>query len=102
MIRSELDADKLRSREVEVSYPHIKINDFNKCIPLMISCLDDGNIPVLASLNGVTKIIKNMSNSAINFSKLLRVTDVTLYVSNNDSFVIKSIFDYMEVADKWI
>lgn len=101
-IKSKLDVDALRSRSVTTPYPHIKIiSELNFCVPAVVSALEDGECPLLGTLNGTTKIIKNISKSALNIHKLIRVTDIAIALSPDDIREIKSIEDYMEVALIW-
>lgn len=101
-VKSHLDPDALRSRSTSMPYPHIRIDDLNKCVPLVITALEEGNIPLLGTLKGTTKIVKNISKSALNFSKLLRVTSLSIVFSETESSEVTNILDYMEAAQKWI
>lgn len=100
-VKSSLDVDALRSRTVSMPYPHFKIADLNKCVPIVVSALEEGDIPLLGTLNGNTKIVKRISNSAININKLLRVTALDFCRKEGDCVRISSILDYMEVSDYW-
>lgn len=101
-VKSHLDPSALRSRSTTMPYPHIKIEDLNKCVPLVISALEEGDVPLLGTLKGNTKIVKHISKSALNFSKLLRVTSLSIVLNEAESSEVTSILDYMEVAQKWI
>lgn len=101
-IKSTLDVDALRSRKTTTPYPHVKITDLNKCVPIVITALEEGDIPVLATLNGVTKVVKSISLSAFNFQKLLRVTSIEYCKSRTEVKRIKTIKDYIDVVSLWI
>lgn len=101
-VKSKLDVDALRSNTISMPYPHIKITDLNKCVPVVVSALDEGELPLVGTLNGVTKIVKKISNSALNIQKLIRVTDIEVAISSTDSREINTILDYMEVSLEWI
>lgn len=101
-IRSKLDVDALRSRKTSMPYPHVKLTELNRCIPVVISSLEKGDVPVLGTLNGVTKIVANMSKSALNINKLIKVSNISLVLSDYEEYLITNIVEYMEVANKWI
>jgi hypothetical protein len=101
-VKSKLNLEELRVRSTSIPYPHIKIGDLNKCVPLVITALEEGDIPLLGTLKGTTKIVKHISKSALNVSKLLRVTSISIAFSETDSSEVTSILDYMEVAQRWI
>lgn len=101
-IKTHIDVDKLRSRSTSIPYPHIRIDELSNCIPLVVSILNDGDIPLLATLKGTTKIIKRISKSALTISKLLRVSSVTVYLSVKENYRVTDIVEYMEVLARWI
>lgn len=100
-VKSKLDVQSLRSRSTSMPYPHVRIEDLNKCVPVVINALEEGDIPLLGTLKGTTKIVKSISKSALNFSMLLRVTSLSIIFTETDESEITSIMDYMEVANKW-
>lgn len=100
-VKSYVDPEELRSKTVSTPYPHIKIKDLNRCVPLVVNALEEGDTPLLGTFKGTTKIIKSISNSAINISKLLRVTELDVVFSEDDSCEVSCVLDYMEVALRW-
>ena len=101
-IKSSIDVDKLRSRSVEMPYPHLTITDLNNCVPIVVSALEEGDLPLIGTHKGQTKIIKLISASALNINKLLKVTSLSYSKDKENSCDIKSVIDYMEVCSKWI
>lgn len=101
-VKSSLDPDALRSRTTKMPYPNIHIKDLNKCVPIVVNSLEEGSLPLLGTLNGVTKIIKKISESSYNINKLLRVTSLEVNINEGYSRNIETISDYMEVAMEWI
>lgn len=101
-VKKQLDVDALRSRAVTMPYPHISIVDLNKCVPLVISTLEEGDVPLLGTLNGVTKIVKKISKSSMNINKLIRVTELELAITEDDVNKVTDLLSYMEVAPRWI
>ena len=101
-IKNKIDVDALRSRTIDRPYPNFHISKLNNTVPIVISSLEEGDVPLLGTLNGTTKILKRISNSAININRLLRVTEVEYHKDANNFRNMKSIEDYMEVALEWI
>lgn len=100
-VKTYLDVDSLRSRATSIPYPHINIVDLNKCVPVVVSALEEGDIPLLGTFKGTTKIVKSISNSALNIYKLIRVTEIEVVFNEEDVCPVSSVLDYMEVAQRW-
>lgn len=101
-IRRTLDPEALKSRATSMPYPHAFIRDINKCVPIVISALEEGDLPLVGTYKGATKIVKMISRTALNFHKLLRVTEVEMRFSQSDVSPVNDILDYMEVSQRWI
>lgn len=101
-ISSKLDIEKIRSRETSMPYPHLFIEELSSCCAVVIQALDEGNVPLIATYKGTTKIVKKISNSVYNIDKLLRVTTLRCFDSKDSSIQISSVLDYMEVVNRWI
>lgn len=93
-----IDVDRLRDRPISTPFPHLVINDLNTCIPIVVSALESGNLPLVGTLNGKTKIVKRISESAYNALKLLQVTKLTWVASEADRVPINNIEDYLGVV----
>ncbi len=101
-IVNKFDPDIIRNRNTTKPYPNIIINDLNRCIPIVVSCLIEGDIPLLGTLNGTTKIIKKIDRSALNIEKLLRISSITVYLTEKEYYNVSNVKEYMEVCFKWI
>lgn len=101
-IVNHVDLGKIGATEVSTPYPHIKILDLNKWSAIVIKSLEEGDVPLVGTLKGVTKIVKRISKSAINIDKLIRVTSIQIAFSKEESVPIESTKDYLEEALKWI
>lgn len=94
-----LDVDKFSSRESSLSYPYFELGDLNDVTPLVVGVLDNGDIPLVGQYKGVTKILRRVSSSAFNVSKLLRIQlSVTYHKSETESYPLRNILDYLEVV----
>jgi hypothetical protein len=101
-IRKFIDPDNFKSKSVSTPYPHIKIVELNIATKLVVDSLDEGDMPLLATYKGETKIIKSISNSAININRLLKVNDLDVVFSKDNIYNIQNILDYMEASKEWI
>lgn len=97
MIDSYLNPDNLRNKHVEINPPYFVINDLNNCVPIVVSSLEDGEIPLVGTHKGVTKVVKYISPSAFNVDWLTRVTTLTYVGKDNTSVNITTPREYLEV-----
>lgn len=95
---TELNVEEFSRKHTNIKYPNFILNNINETTPLVVSLLEEGEIPLIGIHNGVKKVVKYISNSAYNVDKILRTHGVITYVlSESDSKVIKRIQDYLEV-----
>lgn len=98
----ELDVDKFRSRFVDMVYPCIRIDDLNDTTPLLVDFLESGEVPVMATYKGVSKVVCNISLSAYNIDKILRTHNEVFFLKQpGDEVQIRNIQGYLEVLS-WI
>lgn len=89
------------SETKKLSYPYIYIPRFGEEIALMVTCLKPGEIPLVLSDNGVLKQVSTCAVSALELSKLLRVYQFEMVLSETERRKIKTISDVMEVL-QWM
>lgn len=89
--------DKLLERTVELCYPYIVIDEPNQTLPLLVTDLEDGTIPIIVEMNGKKKVVKRITPSAYNINWLIRTTSVLTYYKSADDFVkIDSVSTYLK------
>jgi len=94
-----LDVEKFSSKESTLTYPYFELLNLNDVVPLTVSALDKGDIPLIGHHKDMTKILCRISSSAFNVSKLLRVQLTLIYhKSESESFTLKNVLDYLEVV----
>ena len=102
-IVNKIDVAAVRNRSIsEIPYPHIKVKEINGCIPLMMSCLVKGSVPVVGEWKGVTRVMARTELCASNLNNLLKVTPFELHISEDRVEFIDNIHDFMEVMVNWI
>ena len=89
---TELNVEEFSRKHTNMKYPHFVLHNI----------LEEGEIPLIGIHNGVKKVVKYISSSALNVDKILRTHSVVTYmISENESKIIKKIQDYLEVFT-WI
>lgn len=94
----KMNVNDFSKRTTEVRYPFLKILTPNATVPLIVSVLEEGEVPLLLTLNGVSKVIKRISKSAYNIDKMLRTCgSLEYHRGEGDVVLINDIVDYLEV-----
>lgn len=90
--------EDLVDRKTFMSFPNIEVK-YSITLPLVTTDLEKGDMQVILEYNGKRKCICRISLSAINIKHLIDCTgDVIFNKSPEESFVIKSIQDYLDVV----
>ena len=102
-ILNKIDPEAVRSRATNVvPYPNIRLLELNKCVPLIVSTLETGDVALIGTLNGVTKILCKISLTLGNITKLLAVSKIMIQYDEEREKVIENPKDYLEVMYNWI
>lgn len=97
----KIDIYDFAKQTTGTTYPYVVVVEPNNTTPLIVGLLKEGDVPLVVEVNGKSKVVARMSNSAYNISRLLRTAGMLKYVtSENDSALITDIEDYLEVF-KW-
>lgn len=99
----ELDISSFNKNYVDAEYPALLItNPTQALVPVLKSCLYDGDLPLIVEFNGTRKLMRKMSESAYNVLSLLNVCSGIVYIDKNgNSHTITCIEDYLEVYAEW-
>ena len=98
-----LNIQSFTSKQVQYKYPYIRLKELNDTTPLVVSMLEEGDIPLLAEYKGITKVISHISSSAYNIDKLIRTHSGVVYCkAASDEREIYSAREYLEVISGWI
>lgn len=82
--------------KVQMPYPNLEIQEINEAVTLVLSGLDEGDLPVIGTYEGRTYRVASIDKSAINIWKLARVVTVTLHRSADDNTVLRTSTDIVE------
>lgn len=94
--------DTFSHQRVDREYPYIYINPKNtEPLPVVMSLLAVGDLPVLFTLKESTYEIGRIDKSPLNLQKLLRVYAFELHINETTQMVISSTSELME-AMKWM
>ena len=98
---TQLD-DSFSHNKVSRQYPYITLNPVNTAaLPLIVTLLEDGEVPILFSVNDSVYEIAKVSRSPINLRKLLEVYEFDVVLSESESRHISNTKELME-AFKWM
>lgn len=87
-------------RTTEEVFPYITIVSPNNTVPLIVSVVEPGDIPLVIELNGTKKVVARMSASAFNVDKLMRTCgSLEYHVDKDNVILLQDITDYMEVFE---
>jgi hypothetical protein len=89
--------DDFMRNKVEMTYPAIIVDGVGEELALVVSCLTEGDIPIIVKHKGKTIMLdKRIDKSALNVSKLLKVYPFVLSLSESNSIEITNVEQYME------
>ena len=97
---TELD-NSFSHTKIDVSYPHIVVDTKNTApLPVVLSLMDKGDIPILYSENGVSYELARVAKSALNLHRLMRVYPFTFVRNPESTIYVDNTTSLME-ALKW-
>jgi hypothetical protein len=92
------DLDDFKHGKVEMRYPAIILDTFGEELALLMSCLKEGDLPVVVKRGDKSiQLDKKISDSAVNIHRLLTVYPLTLATAPDRYVEIADIESYMEV-----
>lgn len=99
----QLDLKKFDVPKVSVNYPNFYINAISNASVVVFQLLDEGEVPLIVEHKGERRIVKRISLSAYNMSRLLRIHDkVCFCVSEENTVEVTDVETYMEVIANWM
>ena len=81
-------------------YPYIKLSECNDTTPLVVSLLEEGDTPLVVTRDGVDYNPKEISLSALNINKLLRVHDNVVFVTKEESYIVTTCTEFLDLVIK--
>ena len=99
---SSVNVREFSAAKAAEEFPNVEVGGLNDTFALVLSLLEEGNIPLIANHANERRIMGKISPSAYNIKKLLQTQDsLKVNISNDKSVDINCLKDYMEVVE-WI
>lgn len=90
-----IDASKLTQVYTSVEYPYFFIPHPDATTPGLVTCLRQGDVPLLMEYKGVRKVVARISKSARNVDLMIRVAESVYYITDEKEARISSVEDYL-------
>lgn len=81
---------------IDMPYPHLEIKELNDAITLVISGLEEGDLPLITTYEGDVYKVASINKSALTLNKLVRVTDVVYHKTSTEQNVLRTALDIVE------
>lgn len=88
---------ELTNDKISMPYPHIFVMDTTDALPLIVPRLPKGDLPVVCEFNNTLRQIGSIQKSALQISKLMRVSRIQFVKAKGDSVLLKNPIDALEV-----
>ena len=89
------------SKGIKIKYPYFKVEKPDEALQLMCNNLQEGEIPLCLFYNETLYKLCEISSSAYNVDKLLKVGDLSI-VTKFGQYPIDSVQTYLEGVSVWI
>lgn len=84
--------------KIDMPYPCLEIKELNDAITLIISGLEQGDLPVLATYEDDVYQVASISKSALTINKLVRVVEVIYHKTSAEQNVLRTALDIVEAS----
>lgn len=97
----KVNPELLRSSQVDVKYPAIKILQYDSLLPTIIGLLEKGNTDLIADRENKSYVIGSIDLSPLNISKILRYYPLRVFKSSSEYRDIESVLEYLNWEGLW-
>ncbi len=84
--------------KIQMSYPCIEIINIDQALPVILSALESGKLPLIGTYKGVMRQLALIDVSALNLSKLLAISPLRYHETSALSKDIADINDIFEIG----
>lgn len=98
---SKLNVEDYTSSKTKLTYPNIVVEKMNLASSIIITSMESGDIPIIGTYKGVTKVIGRTKMSALSLNPLMKVTPLKLSMDESHTYRITRAEDYLEVMKEW-
>jgi hypothetical protein len=93
---SQIDIKELTERRTSEVFPNVVILTPNDTLPVVIRTLEKGDMQLIVEFKGQRKVVANISQSAVNISRLIRtVGTISYHKSAEDVYEVGDISTYL-------
>lgn len=85
------------NEKISMPYPHVVVLEPSDAIALVLPSLPKGDLAVICVVDGVTKQIGSIRNSAIDIHHLMKVTKLNYVKSSSAIFNVRTTQDVVDV-----
>lgn len=82
---------------VGMTYPHLRINALSDVIPILVSNLSEGVLPIYVMRDGTLLEIGTFDESPLNLKALIDIVKPEYHSSGEERVQLKEVKEYMEV-----
>lgn len=94
-----MDVAAFSKTSVKADYPSFELFEINDTLPVVVSALEKGDMPLIAHHNGQRKVVCRVSPSAFNVDKILLTQgNLKFNIDESKSVDISSVKEYLEVV----
>ena len=94
---SSLDENTATPR-VSLTYPYIRIVDPTDALALIIPSLPKGDLPLVMTYKGVTRVVGKITKSAIEINKLTKLSRLEFVKSPNTATPLNCGMDILDLG----
>lgn len=89
-------------QRVQLSYPHIYVENVGDAFAVIFSCLQSGDIPLYITHKGQLHCLNGGINpDPVNVAKLLRVYKISVNLTSTESVHTEDIRNYLDLGIWW-
>lgn len=81
-----------------MQYPALEVLDIDQALPIILPSIESGTLPLIGTLNGVTRQLATIDGSALNISKLLAISRLVYHDKPGHTESITTIEDVFTIG----
>lgn len=86
----------------ENEYPHILLEETTDALAILVSCLEDGDVPLYIKYKGtIYRLDKKINKSPLNLSKILKVYPMTICITKDEMYRVTNTLELMDLEVLW-
>lgn len=86
------------NKKISMHYPALEVLEIDQALPVILPSIESGNLPLIGTMNGVTRQLATIDSSALNISKLLAISKLVYHTELGHTEVIATIEDIFTIG----